>query len=105
MDYNSIQPDDKTLRSWAMMTEDNKHRKVRVEIGRWAFDNCKSDTIALVIKTCFTRISDIYLMAEETGSFSDDYSLEEACRLTNLMLDAIGNEFGRSTQGLIASTL
>jgi len=107
MDYNEMTPSVAELKKWARMTDGNFHRQVRAEIGNWATRHCPDERLKKIIQQCKDGIDGIWKASEyekDCYRFDNDEH-ESMCKLTNLMLAAIHEEYGSETGAAIAGTL
>lgn len=101
---NEATPTEAELKEWAQDTDGNRHRDVRVKIAKWAAKNAGDIRVKRLCKTLGKTVDEIYEDGTLTGGI-DPKDFEVACKMTNVLLMVIRQEFGSETADAIEKCL
>lgn len=99
---NEAKPTEEQLKAWADATDKNAHCEVRKMIAAWAAKNVADTRMKEVIRTIGDRIASAY-RAMAAGYDGDHQGV--AYKLTNILLAAIEQEYGKDTAEAIGRCL
>ena len=101
---NEATPTEAELKEWTKDTDSNRHRDVRAKIAKWAAKNADDIRVKRLCNGLGKTIDEIY----KDGILTDGISpkdFEVACKMTNVLLMVIRQEFGSETADAIEKCL
>ena len=101
---NDATPTEAELKEWAKDTDSNRHRDVRAKIAKWAAKNADDTRVKRLCKTLGKTVDEIYEDGTLTGGIGPK-DFEVACKMTNVLLMVIRQEFGSETADAIEKCL
>lgn len=104
MNHNESKPDANKIAYWKRLTYGNNHRSVRKCISDWAADKSSHPKMKNLYRYLGKEIFELYTNAIATGRWGEN-DLGVACDLTDILIKAIGREYGAETANLINSCL
>lgn len=104
MNQNDAKPDANKIAYWKRLTDGNSHRDVRKCISDWAADHSSDERLKNLYRYIGKEIFSLYSNAMRTGRWGNN-DLEVACDLTDILIKAIGREYGKDTAALIDTCL
>lgn len=99
---NEAKPTEEQLKAWADDTDRNAHCEVREKIAKWAVENAGDRIMGGIMGKLGVEIKSAYGRLEDGNNFR---SFDTACKLTNILLAAIEQEYGKDTAEAIGRCL